>query len=333
VTDALRIGVLGATGALGSEVVALLAESSLRVGALQALATDRSLGRDLEFRGEVVPVETEVPTLRGLDLLFLCAPAEISSEYARQALHAEVPCIDAGGALASSPEVPLRVAAFDGSDALQGVPLLVAPPGPVLPWVLLLRPLQEAAGLRRVVGTWLEGASSGGREGIESLYRESIALFNQDEPPEPNVFQRPVAFDCIPALGELQEGGATDRERAVVEVLGRLLDSDARLAITGVRVPTFIGFGATAAVETAGPLDAKQAQGQLAKAPGIELWEGEADALTLRAATGRQEVLVARVRDDPSVEHGLLLWLAADVLRLAAANAVRLAVARLRLHH
>jgi aspartate-semialdehyde dehydrogenase len=333
VTTGLRIGLVGATGVLGSEVLALLEESSLPVRELVPVATDRSLGQEIEFRGDAMPVETEPPKLRGLDLLFLCAPEAVSLEYARQALRAEVPCVDASGALSSSRELPLRVAAFGPSADPQNTPLVVAPPGPALPWALVLRPLHEAAGLRRVVGTSLEAASAGGRGGIESLYEESIAVFNQRDLPEPEIFSRPVAFDCIPATGGGDEICATDRETGVTRALERLLGSDVKLALTGVQVPAFLGLGGTAAVETADELDPKRAEALLSQAPGVELWEGEADGLTLRAAAGREEVLVGRVRRDGSVEHGLLFWLAADVLRMAAANAVRLAVARLRLHH
>jgi aspartate-semialdehyde dehydrogenase len=333
VTAGLRIGLIGATGVLGSEVLALLEESSLPVRELVPLATDRSLGHEIEFRGEALPVETEPPKLRGFDLLFLCAPEEVSLEYARQALRAEVPCVDAAGALASSQEVPLRLAAFGPSDDLPTTPLVVAPPGPALPWALILRPLHEAAGLRRVLGTALEAASAGGRDGIESLYQESIAIFNQRDLPEPEVFSRPVAFDCIPAAGGAQESCAAERETSVARVLARLLGAEVKVALTGVQVPAFLGLGGTAALETAAELDPKQAEALLSEAPGVELWEGETDGLTLRAAAGREEVLVGRVRGDASVEHGLLLWFAADVLRMAAANAVSLAVARLRLHH
>ena len=104
-TTGLRIGVVGATGVLGSEVLALLEESSLLVRELVPVATDRSLGHEIEFRGDALPVETEPPKLRGLDLLFLCAPEGVSVEYARQALRAEVPCVDAAGALSSSREI------------------------------------------------------------------------------------------------------------------------------------------------------------------------------------------------------------------------------------
>jgi len=333
VTSGLRIGLVGATGVLGSEVLALLEESSLPLRELVAVATDRSLGQEIEFRGDTVPVEIELPKLRGLDLLFLCAPEEVSLEYARQALRVEVPCVDATGALASSREVPLRVAGFGPSAEPQNTPLVVAPPGPALPWALILRPLHEAAGLRRVVGTALEAASAGGRAGIESLYQESIAVFNQRDLPEPEIFSRPVAFDCMPSTGGAEESCATERETGVTRALERLLGGDVKLALTGVQVPAFVGLGGTAAVEMADELDPKRAEDVLSKAPGVALWEGETDGLTLRAAAGREEVLVGRVRRDESVEHGLLLWFTADVLRMAAANAVSLAVARLRLHH
>jgi aspartate-semialdehyde dehydrogenase len=142
-----------------------------------------------------------------------------------------------------------------------------------------------------------------------------------------------VAFDCIPAAGGPEEICAADREAGVTRALERLLGGDVKLALTGVQVPAFVGLGGTAAVETVDGLDPKRAEALLGQAPGVELWEGETDGLTLRAAAGREEVLVGRVRRDPSVENGLLLWFAADVLRMAAANAVNLAVARLRPRH
>lgn len=329
----LRVGVIDATGALGGEVLALLSDSSLQVDEILPVATDRSLGQEVEFQGAVHPVETEAPKLRGLDLLFLCAPAPVSLDYARQALRAEVPCVDVSGALASSHEVPLRVAAFDPPEGSEPAPLLVAPPGAALPIALVLRALEQGGPLRRVVGTLVEGASTGGREGIESLYQESIALFNQEELPEPSIFRRPVAFDCLPAVGALAEQGDTEREQSVAGALGRLLASPARFAFTVLQVPVFVGFGASLAVEAEHALDPKEAAALLAQAPGVELWDGEDDGLTVRAVAGREEVWVARLRRDPSTEQGLLLWIAADVLRVAAANAVRLAVARLRLHH
>ncbi|MBW2270999.1 MAG: hypothetical protein JRH16_20785 [Deltaproteobacteria bacterium] len=327
-SGSLRIGVIGATGALGGQVLELLSESSLDIAELLPVATERSLGSEVEFRGNTLAVETQAPKLRGLDCVFLCTPSEVSRDFVREALKLEVLCIDAGGAMAGVPEAPLRVAAFGGAG--ERAPLLVAPPGAALVLALALRPLEEAAGLRRVVGTCLEAASWGGREGIESLFNESIALFNQEEAPEPGIFAQPVAFDCVPALGEIDAAGVSQREFEMATSLSRLLAAEPRLALSFVQVPIFMGFGASLAVETERPLDPALAEGHLGQAPGIERWDGFADGVTLRAAAGREVALVGRVRRDPSSpENGLLLWVAADVLRLAAANAVQLAVRQL----
>ncbi len=328
----LRIGVIGATGALGNEVLQLLSESTLDIAELVPVATERSLGSEVEFRGTTLAIETETPKLRGLDCVFLCTPREVSRDLVREALKLEVPCIDAGGAMAGVPEAPLRVAAF--GETGDRAPLMVAPPGAALALALVLRPLAEAAGLRRVLATCLEAASWGGREGIESLYRESISLFSQEETPEPGVFGQPIAFDCVPALGEVDAAGISQRELEIGASLQRLLEPDVRLALSFVQVPSFTGFGATLAIETQRPLDPALAEGHLGKAPGIERWDGFADGATLRTASGRDVALVGRVRVDPSSpENGLLLGLAADVLRLAAANAVQLAVRQLGFVH
>jgi aspartate-semialdehyde dehydrogenase len=333
VSRELRVALVGATGVLGSEVLAVLSEASLAIGELVPVATDRSLGQEIEFRGESYPVETELPDLEDLDLLFLCAPAAASLGLATRAIRADVPCIDASGALAGAEDLPLAVAGLAPPPPREESPLVVAPPGSTLAWLLPLAPLAARAGLERVVGVAVEAASWGGRAGIESLYQESISIFNQEELPSPDVFGRPVAFDCIPALGEVGSGGATDREDLLARSVARLLGGEVRVSATLIQVPAFVGFGATLAIETQQPLDPKQAEELLAGAPGVELWRGEASGLTLRATAGRDVVLVGRVRRDPSHASGLLLWLASDVMRLAAANAVQLALAHLRQHH
>ncbi len=329
----LRVALVGATGVLGSEVLAVLSEASLSIEELVPVGTDRSLGQEIEFRGETYPVETELPDVEDIDLLFLCAPAAASLDLARRALRAELTCIDASGALAGQQDLPLAAAALAPPPPVDVSPLIVAPPGSTLALALPLAPLAAHAGLERVVGVAMEAASRGGRQGIESLYQESIAIFNQDELPSPEVFGRPVAFDCIPALGEVGSSGATAGEELLARSVARLLGGEVRVCATVIQVPAFIGFGASLAIETRRPLDPKEAEEALAAAPGVELWRGEASGQTLRAAAGRDVVLVGRVRRDPSHGSGLLLWLASDVLRLAAANAVQLAIARLRQHH
>jgi len=328
---ALRVAVAGATGTLGGELLSVLDARRFPLGELVPLATQRSAGDAIEFRGEVYAVGTDPSRLRGVDLAFLCAPPVGSLEIARRALHECVPCIDLSGALCDSPDVPLLVADLDPTAEALLQPVLSSPASPALGWAIVLRPLDCAAGLRRVTATSVHSASSGGRLGIEALSSETIALFNQQDPPEPTVFGYPVAFDCVPAIGEPEPGGATTFESALARDLQRVLGTHVAIAATALRVPTFSGDGAALALEFERALPPDEARAALAKAPGVELWDSVRPGPATRATTGREDVLVGRLRADPTQERGLMLWLAADSVRLAATNAVKLAEARLAL--
>lgn len=333
----LRLGIVGATGALGSEVLAALDATPLRIAEIVPFATDRSLGEDVEFQDQVYPVLTEDPGLRGLDLIFTCAPADASLEWVRRALRAEVPCIDCSGALADEPDVPVRAAALPAPPEGEGAPLIASPSAAALAWSLVLAPLHRAAGVERATGTVLETAAAGGRESIASLSLESLALFNQQELPEDARQGRPLAFDCHPSLegGEADERGRMPEELRLARGVERLLGAPVPVSATVVQVPAFVGLASTLAIETARPFDPKEAEDHLAQADGVELWVEDATGPNLRAASGRDVVIAGRVRRDGSrsvEDRGLLLWLVADGLRLSAANAVALALAKLQAH-
>jgi aspartate-semialdehyde dehydrogenase len=325
----LRIGVVGATGALGAGLLEALAASSIRVAQIVPVATEKSLGAEIEFQDEVYPVETELLSLHGLDFVFLCAPRAASLDVARAALRAEVPGIDLSGALAPTAEVPLQVADLGVPEDETLSPFVATPAGPALAWALVLHPLADCAGLLRVQGTVLDSASAGGVRGAESLMSESLALFNQKDPPDLTVFSRPVAFDCGPGMGPPGANGDTPREQQATADLRRLLGADIGFSVTTIQIPTFLGLGASLSIATREPIDPDEARALLAKAPGVEVWPDELGGPSLRAAAGREDVLVGRVRGDPTVENGLLLWIATDPVCLAAANAVKLAEARL----
>ncbi len=326
----VRVGVVGATGALGSEVLAALDAAPLRLAQILPIASDRSLGDDIEFQGEVYAVETEKPSLRGLDLVVLCAPPDVSMAFAREALRSEVPCIDASGALAGSSEVPLCVTGVSEPAQASGAPLVCAPCGPALAWSLVLAPLREASALERVTGTVLDAASASGRAGIEALSAESLALFNQQEAPQTSL-ERPSAFDCWPLAGP---GGDDegDGSAGLATALGRLIQPGLRVSAARIQVPAFVGQASSLWLESREPLEPKRAADRLARAQHVELWEGDDAGPNLRAAAARGEVLVSRPRRDPARERGLQLWFVADPLRLAARNAVELALERLRPH-
>lgn len=325
----LRVAVIGASGALGSEVLAVLDERRFPLADVVPVATDRSLGSEVELQGESYPILTEVPRLDAIDVLFLCAPASASLEFARAALRERVPCFDLSGALALQPDVPLLAADLGWSEDDLAKPLVATPAGAALALALVLAPLEREVGLRRVLVTSLEAVSGAGQQGMESLSQEVLAIFNHGELPQSLVLERPVAFDLLPAVGEIEASGSTSHEEALVGALRRLLGrAELPIAATVVRVPTFTGDGASVAIETEAALDPARAVELLAKAPGLALERDDPRGPTTRSTSGSELVHVGRLRPDPGPAHGLLLWTAADAVRLAASNAVRLAEAR-----
>lgn len=329
----LRVAVVGATGMLGAEVIEVLGERGYPVAELTPVATDQSLGQDVEWYGESRPVLTGEVPLRELDLVLLCLPPEAAGPWIRRALEARVPCIDLSGSLAPNSDVPIAVAELAGSREALRQPLVSCPPGPALALALLLAPLRARFGLRRVFVTSLESASGAGRAGVRTLEAEVVGLFNQEDPPESTVFAAPVAFDCIPELEHPSDAfGAGANEMALVAVVQRVLGEPVPTAITRVRVPTFAGFGASLALETRDATSPEAVRDALLKAPGIDLWDPCAVGPTTRDAVSRASILVGRLRRDPTSANGFLVWIAADPIRLAADNAVRIAEARLDLH-
>lgn len=326
--DGLRVAVVGATGTLGRDLLSVLEARCFPLARLIPVATERSMGRAVEIYEESIPVETEAPSLRGLHLVFLCLPPREALGWVRASLRAEVPCIDLSGAVQAAEEVPLLVADLHPDPADLVKPVIASPAGAVLAWSLVLEPIQRCAGIRRVVGTGFESVSGAGAAGIESLQAEAIALFGQREVPEPTVFPHEIAFDCIPMVGEAGKGAETEFEEGLVCGLRRLLGAELPLAVTAVRVPTFSGMGASLAVELDEDLPPEELVELLARSPGVALPGDSMPSPTIREAAESERVLVGRIRRDPSSEQGVLFWIAADPVRLAASNAVRLAETR-----
>lgn len=323
----MRIAIVGASGALGGEVLAALDETRLPIETLVPIATERSVGIDVEFRGESIPIETELAKLRGADLAFLCAPPAATLEAVRAALRASVPAIDCSGTLAANPDVPLVSELGTATSPPLDVPLVALPTGAALACARVLAPLGRALELRRVIATLLESASGAGRAGVQALSEETIALLSQQESPEPAALGHPVAFDVLPWIGEIDDSGVTTSEHGLRAVLARALGPEVGLAVTILRIPVFCGEGITVAAEFAEPVSLARIIELLAKIEGLDLG---LPAPTTRAAAGSDEVFVGRVRRDPSCERGALLWLATDGLALTATHAVRVAEARFR---
>jgi aspartate-semialdehyde dehydrogenase len=344
-----RIVVFGATGHLGQQLIAKLDESGWPITELLGVASSESAGLEFEFRGELLDVVSEWPVLKGRDLVFVCTPAAEALEVVREALRAEVPCIDCSGALENQVDVPMpasfpligsHVASAEATaledERVGNAPLLSVPSGTTLAWA----PILLALGVSRVVGTVLCSASAQGRHGVTALSQESIALFNQSETPEAGPAGQTVAFDVIPA-------GGIDCERVQRESR-RLLGEDLRIGVASLQVPTFVGEGASLALELSDPMDGDAVEARLNAMDGvvvardglgsrglvaIEEDSTEPVGPTMRDAIGSDEILVGRIEADGSLPagEGWRLWMAFDPLRLVADQALRLAGRRLGL--
>jgi aspartate-semialdehyde dehydrogenase len=326
-TRGMRLGITGATGALGTEVLAALDAARLPIAQLVAVAGDRSLGAELDFQGELVPVATELPVLHGLDLLLHCAPAATAPDVVRAALRAEVACIDLSGAFALRSEVPLGWAAR--AELATPAPLRAAPVDAALVWLPVLAALAPFGGALRVRATILEGASALGRTGIDALSRQSLALFSQQELPEDEQeMAPPLAFDCRPTSGERGDGGRRARETALAAVLARVLDPAPAISARWIQVPAFVGQISALTIACERAIDPDEAARALEKATGVELWSAGEEGPNLRAVAGRDVVVVSHPERDAADPDALFLWAAGDLLRLAAANAAALAAAR-----
>lgn len=310
--------IYGVTGQLGHELVEELDASGWPIAELVGVGSSTSLGKEFDFRGEALDVVAEPPALKGRDLVLVCTPKGPALEIVRAALLAEVPCIDCSGSLAAQPSVPL---AHPNAKGLESAPLIAIPASTTLAWRPVLEALRDAAGLARVSGTVLSSAAAWGRDGVAALSDESIALFNQSEPPESGPSGRAIAFDVIP-------GGAIDVERVRAE-LARDLGEGLRLALGTVQVPTFVGEGGVLGIELERPLAREQVERILSERAEIQLGE----CPSMRDALGRPVILLGPVEVDESGAPGLSyrLWLASDPLRLVADAALRAAGRRLGL--
>lgn len=318
----VRVAVVGATGAVGSRVIRLLAERSFPVSELRLLATERSAGTRVRFLDEVLAVEAMRPErLAGIDLCFLAVPgAGTSRELVPMVRAAGALVIDKGSAFRMDPGVPLLVPEVNPAAARDHHGLIATPNCSTIQLVVALAPLHRAAGLRRVIVSTYQAASGAGQRGIEELRAQMAG-----EQSAPRVFPRRLAFNVVPHCDAFDEGsGFTQEELKLRRESRKILGlPELRLSATAARVPVYIGHCESVYVETERVLGLPAAQRVLAAAPGVSLMEDYPTALD---AEGRDEVLVGRLRQDPDEACGLHFWVAADNLRKGAAtNGVQIA--------
>ena len=326
-----RVAVVGATGAVGQQMVQCLEERQFPVGELRLLASERSLGRYLTYKNREIPVDVLTrDSFQGIDLALFSAGGSVSKEFAPIAAAAGAVVIDNSSAWRMDPEVPLVVPEVNPQDiALYKNKGIIANPNcSTIQMVVVLKPLHDAARIKRVVVSTYQAVSGTGQKAVEELADQVRALFNNQELPR-KVYPHRIAFNCFPHIDVFLENGYTKEEMKMVNETRKIMGDDSiRVTATTVRVPIFYGHSESVNIETERKLTPTEARAILSQAPGVKVVDDPANnryPMPLEAA-GQDLTLVGRIREDFSIDHGLNLWIVADNIRKGAAtNAVQIA--------
>jgi aspartate-semialdehyde dehydrogenase len=328
--DGYRVGVLGATGLVGSTILGLLAEREFPVAEVVPFASQRSLGRELEWNGTVLLCrELSEESIQGLDLVLSSAGGAISAEWTPRLVAAGAVVVDNTSYWRMHDDVPLVVAEVN-PEALEGHDGIIANPNcSTMQMVVALKPLYDEAGIERLVISTYQAVSGTGKAAIDELRAQAREVLEGREP-KAAIYPHQIAFNALPQAGSFAAGDDhTDEERKLINETRKILGDDSiRVSATCVRVPVVTGHSEAVNVETKRPLSPERARELLAAAPGVTVLDDpEAGSYPLATeAAGKDDVFVGRIRRDPGNESALDLWVVSDNLRKGAAtNAVQVA--------
>jgi aspartate-semialdehyde dehydrogenase len=323
-----NVVVVGASGAVGQEILKVLEERNFPLGELRLCATSRSAGKQMVFRGKVYTVqETSIDSFEGMDIA-LFAGGAASKEFGPAAVERGCVVIDNSSNFRLDPKVPLVVPEVNPEDVKWHQGIIANPNCSTIIMVIPLKAIKDVAGIKRVVVSTYQAVSGAGKEAIDELTAQTRAVLDgQDYPPK--VFPYQIAFNLIPHIDVFQEMDYTKEEWKMVKETRKILHDD-QLAITAttVRVPVYRSHSESINIETVEKLTARKAKEVLASFPGIVVLDDPArkEYPMPLFCSQRDEVFVGRIREDNSVERGLNLWVVADQLRKGAAtNAVQIA--------
>ena len=324
-----RVAVVGATGAVGREMLKILAEQEFPVKTIAALASSRSVGREISFGDAVVKVANlETFDFSGWDIALFSPGASVSARYAPIAAKAGCVVIDNTSYFRMDPDVPLVVPEVNPESLKQMKRRIIANPNcSTIQMVVALKPLHDLFVLKRVVVATYQAVSGAGKQGMDELFTQTRGSFVHD-PPQVACFQKQIAFNCIPQIDRFMEDGSTKEEWKMQVETRKILDPNVQVFATCVRVPVFIGHSEAVVAEFAKPVDLKKAREALRQAPGVILFDRNEDGgyITPIDCVGENASYVSRLRIDPTVPHGLAFWCVSDNLRKGAAlNAVQIA--------
>lgn len=324
-----RVAVVGATGNVGREMLNILEEVDFPVDKISAIASRKSVGVEVAFGETLIKCEDlEQFDFSTVDLVLMSAGGKVSKAWSERIGKAGPIVIDNSSAWRMDPDVPLIVPEVN-PDAVQHMRknIIANPNCSTAQLVVALKPLHDAARIKRVVVSTYQSVSGAGKEGMDELWDQTKGIFVLGAPP-PKTFPKQIAFNVIPFIGAFVSDGHTDEEAKMWNETHKMLDPDIALTVTCVRVPVMVGHSEAVNIEFHNPLDADDAREILRDAPGLLVIDrrDETGYMTPKEAQGEFPVYVSRIRNDPTVPHGLNLWIVADNLRKGAAlNAIQIA--------
>jgi aspartate-semialdehyde dehydrogenase len=327
-----RVAVVGATGNVGRELLNILAERQFPLDEVAAVASARSTGDVIEFgeTDETLKVRNlEHFDFAGWDIALFAAGSDVSKVYAPKAAAAGCTVIDNSSLFRMDPDVPLIVPEVN-SDALAGYVkknIIANPNCSTAQLVVALKPLHEIAKIRRVVVSTYQSVSGTGKAAMDELFEQSRNIFVGD-PNEPKVYPKQIAFNVIPQAGDFLEDGTTTEEWKLVVETKKILDPAIKVSATCVRVPVFVGHSEAVNIEFENEISADEARAVLRESPGVLVVDKHEPGgyITPVECVGDYATYVSRIREDPTLENGLSLWVVSDNLRKGAAlNAVQIA--------
>ncbi len=327
---AYKVAVVGATGVVGHEMLNILSERGFPVKEVVALASRRSVGREVSFGDRTLKVKAlEDFDFTGTDIALFSAGGSVAKEWAPMAAAAGAVVIDNSSAWRMDPDVPLVVPECN-PDAIAGYTkrgIIANPNCSTAQMVVALKPLHDFATIRRVVVCTYQSTSGAGNEAMDELFNQTKAIYVND-PVEPKKFTKQIAFNVIPHIDVFMDDGSTKEEWKMVVETKKILDPRIKVVATCVRVPVFVGHSEAVHIEFEKPITADEARDILREAPGIMVQDKREPGgyMTPVECVGDYATFVSRIREDSTVENGLAMWVVSDNLRKGAAlNAVQIA--------
>ena len=333
-----HVAVAGATGAVGNEMLQILEEQEFPVASLKLLASSRSAGKTLDFRGESLHVEElRDDSFDGVDIALFSAGAAASRQFAPAAAESGCVVIDNSSGWRMDPEVPLVVPEVNPHAVAdyRNKGIIANPNCSTIQMVVVLKPIYDAAGIERVVVSTYQAVSGTGKNAMEELTEQTRNLLTFQEVTA-EVYPHRIAFNCFPHIGSFLENGYTEEEMKMVHETHKIMeDSNIRVSATTVRIPVFYGHSEAVNIQTERKLSAKDARVLLFQAPGVRVMDNPDERIypMPSEAAGINDTLVGRIREDISIENGLDLWIVADNIRKGAAlNTVQIAELLIKEH-